>query len=211
MSDTRAGSAGAWLRRPGRAWCVVAALLALGSALAWGGHATPWIDWQPALWPSQPWRAFSAAFVHYSGLHLLGNAAGLALATALGVAARAPLRVALAWFVAWPLTQIGLLCQPDLLHYGGVSGVVHAGVAVACTYLMLTGHHWLGGAVYTGLLVKVWTEAPWGTPLRHLPDWDIAIAPLVHATGTAAGTVCAAVAEGLACYRRRGGAGASLK
>ena len=27
-----------------------------------------------------------------------------------------------AWFVAWPLTHLGLLLQPSLLHYGGLSG-----------------------------------------------------------------------------------------
>jgi rhomboid family GlyGly-CTERM serine protease len=177
-------------------------MLALGSALA-QGRSPAAIDWQPGLAASQPWRAFSAAFVHYSALHLAGNAAGLALAAALGVAARTPWRLALAWFVAWPLTQLGLLAQPELAHYGGLSGVVHAGVAIVCVHLLFAGHRWLGGAMLAGVLLKVLSETPWGTPLRHPLDWDIAIAPLVHATGLVAGTACALLVEGVA-WRRRG-------
>ena len=188
--------------RPGWAWCAVALLLAVGSALAWG--RPNWgIDWQPRLWASEPWRAFSAAFVHYSALHLLGNAAGLALVAALGAAARVPGRVALAWLAAWPLTQLGLLWQPALAHYGGVSGVVHAGVAIVCVHLLCTGHRWLGGPLLAMLLAKVLSESPWASPLRYPPGWDIAVAPLAHATGLIAGTVCALIGEALAGASRR--------
>ena len=190
------------LRRPGWAWCAVALLLALGALLA-QGRPHEAIDWQPGLAASQPWRAFSAAFVHYSTLHLAGNAAGLALVAALGVAARAPLRLALAWLAAWPLTQLGLLAQPALAHYGGMSGVVHAGVAIVCVHLLFAGHRWLGGAMLAGELLKVLSEAPWGAAVRQEPGWDIAIAPFAHATGLAAGTACALLGEGVAGWRRR--------
>jgi hypothetical protein len=39
--------------------------------------------------------------------------------------------------------------------------------------------------------VKLLIEAPWGPALRHPPDWDIAIAPLAHATGAIAGLAAA--------------------
>ena len=189
-------------RRPGAGWCVVALLLALGSALAQARPSTS-IDWQPGLVASQPWRAFSAEFVHYSTLHLAGNAAGLALVAAFGVAARAPWWLALAWFAAWPLTQLGLLWQPELSHYGGLSGVVHAGVAIVALHLVLHGHRWVGGAVLAGLLAKVVSESPWGAPLRYPPGWDIAIAPFAHASGLVAGTACALLAEASAWLGRR--------
>ena len=38
--------------------------------------------------------------------------------------------------LARPLTQLGLLMRPDLLHYGGLSGVLHAGVAAAALWLV---------------------------------------------------------------------------
>jgi rhomboid family GlyGly-CTERM serine protease len=177
-------------------------MLALGSLLA-NAQPTTAIDWQPGRWASQPWRAFSAVFVHYSALHLAGNVAGLVLVAALGAAARVPWRLALAWLVAWPLTQLGLLWQPELAHYGGLSGVVHAGVAIVGVHLLFAGHRVLGGAILGVLLAKVLSETPWGAPLRHPPGWDIAIAPLAHACGLIAGTACAALAEGLASLRRR--------
>jgi hypothetical protein len=118
--------------------------------------------------------------------------------TALGVAARAPWRLALAWLAAWPLTQLGLLWRPELAHYGGLSGVVHAGVAIVCVHLVATGHRFVGGAVLTGLFVKVLSETPWGAATRQPPGWDIAIAPVAHATGVIAGAGCALLAEGLA-------------
>src|SRR6185369_416542 len=92
----------------GRAWCALAAVLAVGAALAFGRESTAF-DWQPSLALAQPWRAFSAAFIHYSALHLSANLAGAVLVGALGFFARVPSPVALAWLVAWPLTQLGLL------------------------------------------------------------------------------------------------------
>jgi len=187
-----------WWQRPGRAWCAVAALLAAGSALAWG--VPPMLlDWQPQLAASQPWRAFSAAFVHYSVIHVAGNAAGLVVVAAYGAAARVPPRLAAAWLAAWPLTQLGLLLRPDLAHYGGVSGVVHAGVAIVTLHVRAAGpRRWVAGLVLAGLVTKIVLEEPLGAPLRHFDGFDIAIAPLVHATGAVAGAACYAVARACA-------------
>lgn len=192
-------------RWPDRAWLAVALLLAVGSALAYVAPqvSRAAIDWQPGLALAEPWRAISAAFVHYSRLHLIGNAAGLALTAAYGVAARVPPRLALAWLVAWPLTQLGLLVQPGLLHYGGLSGVVHAGVAIVTLYVILIGHRWIGGTVLVMLFVKLATESPLGAPVQQVSGWDIGLAPIAHLTGVAAGLLCCAVAEAAASVERR--------
>lgn len=200
----RDGARAPWWRRPGRAWLALAVLLAIGSALVHGRPSSTLasLDWQPRLALAEPWRAFSAAFVHYSNLHLIGNAAGLALTAAYGWAARIPARLALAWLVAWPLTQLGLLAQPALAHYGGLSGVVHAGVAIVTLYVILVGHRWIGGTVLVMLFVKLATEAPFGAPLRQVAGWDIALAPLAHFTGVTAGLLCCALAEAAAHVAR---------
>ena len=185
------------------AWLALAAILSVGALLAWPLPRAA-IDWQPALAWTQAWRAFTAAAVHYSGLHLGANLLGAALVAALGVVANVPVRMVWAWGAAWPLTQFGLLLKPELLHYGGLSGVLHAGVAVASLYLVMCGaraQRWIGVAILAGACIKVIGETPWGAPLRHGGGWDIAVAPLAHATGLIAGLLCAGVAEIVA--RRR--------
>jgi rhomboid family GlyGly-CTERM serine protease len=195
-----------------RAWvglavllCALAGGVALVGTLTSHGIAPTTIDWQPGLALHQPWRAFSAAALHYSPRHLGANLLGCVLVAALGVTAQVPRPMAWAWFVAWPLTQFGLLLQPALLHFGGLSGVLHAGVAVAATHLLLaaTGRRRaLGAAVLIGAGIKVVSEAPWGEPLRHLPEWDIAVAPLAHASGLVAGVLCALLARRIHSLRR---------
>lgn len=186
------------LAKPGRAWGGLAALLGV---VALAGWATPHgaLDWQPALALTQPWRAFSAVGVHFSLLHLLANLAGVAAVGALGISARAPLSATWAWVAAWPLTQLGLLLEPALLHYGGLSGVLHAGVAVIAVVLLwlpnASTRRWVGIALLAGLILKIVLEAPWGAPLRYPAGIDIAVAPLAHASGLVAGLLCAIVAR----------------
>ncbi|HEY9065906.1 MAG TPA: rhombosortase [Burkholderiaceae bacterium] len=193
MTGTPAGA------RPGWAWAALAALLALVALIGWALPRET-LDWQPALARAEPWRALSAVGVHYSALHLFANLAGTVAVGALGVAARAPAASAWAWAAAWPLTQLGLVVEPALSHYGGLSGVLHAGVAVIALQLLLAtpatpAQRWVGAALLAGLCLKVAREAPWGAPLRHPAGWDIAVAPLAHASGFAAGAACALVAR----------------
>ena len=181
------------------AWAGAATLMGL-AALALNRVDPTAIDWQPALATHEPWRAWSAVFVHYSGLHLAANLAGAVLVGALGAVARVPSRSVAAWLAAWPLTQFGLALQPALVHYGGLSGVLHAGVAVVVVHLLCNGNtreRRIGLAIAAGLALKVVSESPWGAPLRHPPGWDIAVAPLAHASGVLAGALCAGIGEAL--------------
>ena len=181
--------------RPAVAWAGVAALFAVCALLGFTVDREV-LDWQPSLVVTEPWRAFTAIGVHYSVAHLVGNVAGVAITGAFGVVARAPARLAGAWLVAWPLTQLGLLVKPSLLHYGGLSGVVHAGVAVVIVFLLAKGtraQRWVAGLVLLGFVAKLISEAPWGPPVRHSASWDIDVAPIVHVTGALAGALCAAI------------------
>jgi rhomboid family GlyGly-CTERM serine protease len=177
---------------------LVSVLLGAGSAVAWWLPAV-WLDWQPELVATAPWRAWTAAWVHWSPLHLGANLAGLAVVAALGWVARLPRPAALAWACAWPMTQAALLWRPELAHYGGLSGVLHAGVAVAALWLVagpardlpaVSTRRRTGMAIAACLVAKVLLERPWGPALQHPAEWDIAIAPLAHATGTLAGALC---------------------
>ncbi|WP_293994790.1 rhombosortase [Sphaerotilus sp.] len=179
------------------AWLGVGLLLvlpSLGVALR-PGLARLVLAWVPALAWSEPWRWWSAAWVHLSGLHLLANLAGAALVLLLGGVARLPREAAWAWGLAWPLTHLGLLLQPALLRYGGLSGVLHAGVAVAAVALLRTAplrrERVLGALLLAGLCAKVLGERAWAHTLVTPPGWDIAVAPLAHASGTVCGVLAA--------------------
>ena len=169
-------------------------LLAAGGALLAQALDPALLRWQPELAFTQPWRWVSAAWVHLSALHLAANLLGTALVAALGRAAGCGGRAALAWALAWPLTQGGLLAQPALQQYGGLSGVLHAAVAVAAWQVLRAERgrrRAIGGALLAGLLAKLLLEAPWQGPLRQVPGWDLLIAPGAHASGVAAGLLCA--------------------
>jgi rhomboid family GlyGly-CTERM serine protease len=186
------------------AWLALASLLSLAAVLATAANPLS-IDWQPTRAADEPWRLWTAAFVHYSALHLTANLAGAALVALLGWRAGLPLRSTLAWFIAWPLTQAGLWLRPDLLHYGGLSGVLHAGVAVVAVQLLAEGsrqQRWLGGTVLVAMSAKLVSETPWQAAVQHVEGWDIGIAPFAHVCGMAAGVLCGMVAEASHRLRR---------
>ena len=116
------------------------ALLGLGAALAWPIDPAA-IDWQPARVASEPWRAVSAACgpLQRAPSRRQSRRLGAGRAARL-VRARAVAERARRGLIAWPLTQLGLLARPDLLHYGGLSGVLHAGVACVAWRLIVHEH-----------------------------------------------------------------------
>ena len=184
------------LRRPGRAWALLAASIFLAT-LAAQAVPTTVLDWQPGLAATEPWRWWTALFVHFSRLHLGANLLGLVLVAALGLSARVPWPISAAWFVAWPLTHLALLLQPALRHYGGLSGVLHAAVAIVAVHLLTQPRQRLiGAAILAGLGVKVVSESPWLGPVQHSAGWDIGVAPIAHACGLVVGIACALVAVG---------------
>lgn len=201
LADLRARTAGL---PPGLPWAGLCAAAALGALLARAVDPAL-LRWQPELAFGQPWRLVTAAWVHLSDRHLAANLAGTVVVAALGRAAGCDCRAAAAWALAWPLTQLGLLAQPALSAYGGLSGVLHAAVAVAAWQLLRAERglrQAVGGAVAAGLLAKLLLEASWQGPLRTPPGWDIAIAPAAHASGALAGWLCA-LACGVGSAARR--------
>jgi hypothetical protein len=254
----------------GMAWVVLAVLLCAGAlfvtALGAADGATlatappaRALDWQPALGLHQPWRLWTAAWVHWSRPHLLVNVLGAGVVAFVGWRARLDGGAALAWFVAWPLTQLAMAALgaervgAAMPHYGGLSGVLHAGVVVlglslawpaaparirpraarsrpdagfAATRASIVEpsritegpwamtemgavtappfstleqsardfaagrplrERWIGVAIVAGTLLKVLLEAPWNLAPRPSAALGIAVAPVAHACGLAAG------------------------
>jgi rhomboid family GlyGly-CTERM serine protease len=180
---------------PGRAWAALVGLWMLASAIVWllpMTLPTPLLDWQPERASAELWRAFTAAWVHWSALHLGANLLAALVVGLFGYTARLPTRCTLAWLLAWPLTHVALAFKPELLHYGGLSGVLHGGVAIVCAYLLSYGQgraRWIGAGVSLGLLIKLASEEPFGPAARTSAEWDIAVAPFSHLAGALAGLV----------------------
>lgn len=176
---------------------MLALLLAASSALTWFVHANPSLEWQPGAARSQPWRWWTAAFVHWTPLHLGANLLATAMVAAYGWVARVPTAVALAWAAAWPCTQLALLLKPQLLHYAGLSGVLHAGVAAVSMWLVMRGNRTERGVGWMMLLgqgVKLLLEQPWGAAVHAPTELDVPVAPLAHAAGSVFGALFAAIA-----------------
>ena len=183
--------------KPGQAWLALCALLAAGAVTAslWPASA---LEWRPDDALAEPWRWWTAAFVHWTPRHLAANLAGAAVLAVFGWTARTPTHVAIAWAAAWPLTQLALLAQPALQHYGGLSGVLHAGVAAAAWSLSSRdrgGRRLVGAAVLGGLALKLLLERPWAAVTMVVPEWDFPVAPFAHATGALGGLLAAVVAD----------------
>lgn len=172
------------------AWAGLGALLLLP---AWGVWGTPTVQaalaWRADTVLGEPWRLWSAAWVHLSGLHLAANTAGALLVIALGLAAAVPPRATLAWALTWPLTHAALAAVPAVARYGGLSGVLHAGVAVVAMVLFLRAgktEQRLGLALGAGLALKLLLESPWH-PVTRSEGWDFPVAPIAHAAGALLG------------------------
>lgn len=172
------------------AWpgALAAAALAGAAAQTLPQHG---LDWEPVLIWREPWRAVTGALVHWSRQHLLMNLVGSAALAWLGWRAALGPRAVAAWALAWPLTQLGLLLQPALRHYGGLSGVLHAAAAITAATLLARGgerrNRLVGGLLALGLLIKLVFEQPWGAATQRVEGWDFALAPAAHASGALAG------------------------
>jgi len=135
------------LRIDGMAWALLTGLLCLCAIVvtaicAEGGRAPAAaplagvLDWQAALGLRQPWRLWTCAWVHWNAAHLAVNLVGGAVVAFVGWRARLGVDAAVAWLLAWPLTQLAMAALgadrvgAAMPHYGGLSGVLHAGVVV---------------------------------------------------------------------------------
>ena len=196
MSPARAATAGIAL------WWLTSLLLGLP---AWWVGWVP-LDQAPPTWPAlaqswalhpdaglaQPaWVWWSTGWLHGSALHLSHNLMALGLIALLATASGVSTRAAIAWALAWPLTHLGMLLQPSLHTYIGMSGVLHAGVAVLCSQQIEPGRQrrlqLVGWIMLMGLGFKIFMENPWHMPLERPPGSDITVAPWAHLSGSVAG------------------------
>jgi hypothetical protein len=116
-------------------------------------------------------------------------------------------REALALFMAWPLTTLGLLFWPAVGWYAGLSGVIHAAAAiVAWRALTQRSARGIGALLAVGLCIKLLLERGWAAPVAFDSHWGFNVVYAAHLSGTVTGLIAAAVMDGAArvfcCWRR---------
>lgn len=182
-------------------WLWVGFATSMALATGWMWIAAPsdaqrfrW-DWQPALAAAEPWRVFTAAWVHWSVQHAALNAAAMTVLAAFGWVARLPRAATVAWLIAWPMTHLAMLAATVPTHYGGLSGIAHAGACVAGVWLVATpgpaSRRMLGGVWLALLVLKLAFEVRVGPTLLGRGADAVVSVPAAHVCGALAGFAAA--------------------
>jgi hypothetical protein len=187
-----------------KAWLAVCALLGGGSVLAawltgvappvpeWPAHP---LAWEAARWVRHPWTLWTSAWVHTSLGNLSGNLLaiiGLAIA---GAALGAQRPAAIALLVAWPVSTLALLIWPQVTHYAGLGGPIHAAAAVLGVHMAARpALKPFSPLLFAALALKLLAERAWTQPVAFDPSWGFNVVYAAHLTGALAGAVCGALA-----------------
>mgnify|MGYP000732884295 CR=1 FL=1 len=115
--------------------------------------------------------------------------------------------VGVAWLLAWPLTQISLLCWPQVGHAVGLSGLMHAGtlllaVQIALARIPIRGARFWGLLLIWGVLTKVVLERGWSHPLVWDAGQQLWVVQAAHVTGAFWGVVLGLMVAALPGARR---------
>ena len=195
------------MNQPSREWLALCALHIALSMLAWWArtNVVDAITWQSDHWLHQPWTLWTSSWVHMNPPHLIGNQVALGALAALAWVVRPTRASALAWLLAWPLLQLSLLLWPQIGYAVGLSGLLHAGVAVMAIHLLLKrivvpkARRW-GALLALGLLTKLVVESAWSNPVAWDPANNMSVVQAAHLAGAFWGAVL-----GLALGRRQRG------
>ena len=156
----------------------------------------------PASWALHPdaglhqnaLNFWTCAWLHANTAHLFANLVGLSLIVCLGWILKLAPQAAIAWALAWPLTHVALLLDTRLSTYYGLSGVLHAGLGIIATSLILDpsslAGKWtkpFGWALLGGLFVKCWLDNPHWQALVPRPELAMNAAPMSHWAGALVG------------------------
>ena len=190
-------------------WGACAGVAALSAAFSF----VPWLHavglyQRDAVRAGQWWRLVTAMWVHLDAWHWLADgmaAVGLILLLARALRPQAIIGVLVACGV---LVQMVLLNQPAVQWYGGLSGALHGLAAWGGLRLLQPApeagedgfSRWIGVALCVGVLVKVWLEQSWLSPIIYDPHWGFGVVRIAHAVGAVSGLLIWVLGE----WRARG-------
>ncbi len=190
-------------------WGACAGVVALSAAFSF----VPWLHavglyQRDAVRAGQWWRLVTAMWVHLNMWHWLADgmaAVGLVLLLVRVLRPQAIVGVLVACGV---LVQMVLLNQPAVQWYGGLSGALHGLAAWGGLRLLQPAaeaaddgfSRWIGVALCVGVLVKVWLEQSWLSPIVYDPHWGFGVVRIAHAVGAVSGLLIWVLGE----WRARG-------
>jgi len=170
------------MKRSG-SWLLLCALHAVASMLLWWARegVVDVFIWRADGWTAQPWTLWTSAWVHLNTPQLIFNQIALGALTAF------------AWvLLAWPLGQLSLLWWPQIGYAVGLSGLLHAGVAVLAVQLLRRripipkAKRW-GGLLALVLLGKLLLERGWAYPVVWDGANDMSVVQAGHLSAAAWG------------------------
>lgn len=188
-------------------WLALCALHGTASMLVWwmGEPLASVTIWRDQGWMNRPWTWWTSAWVHMNTPHLISNQLAVGALAAMAWVLRPDQWAALAWSLAWPLVALALPWWPQVGYYAGLSGLIHAAVAVVAVDLLTQpdsvpkARRW-GGLLAAGLVVKLVFEQGWHWPVVWSEGLGISVVQAAHLVGAVAG---AAVMLALVGWRRR--------
>lgn len=134
------------------------------------------------------WRIFTGHFFHTNQFHLLLNLAGLTLLTALHHKFYKPAEYFLLFIFSSLFISIALLLSSPLMHYVGLSGVLH-GLFAWGALKDIGDNEKTGYLLFAGLWVKVIYEQTYGASKDIASLINASVAIDAHLWGALAGTI----------------------
>lgn len=178
-------------------WLSLCLLHAVASMLVWwaGAPVAQALTWKAETWLQQPWTLWTTPWVHIHTPHLIGNQLAVGALAAMAWLIRPNVVASLAWLLAWPTLALALPLWPHIGYAVGLSGLIHAAVAVVAVQLLWgqaplvpRGRRW-GGLLAAGLCGKLALEQGWHWPVVWSNSAGMSVVQAAHLTGAVAGAV----------------------
>lgn len=175
-------------------WLSLCVLHAVASMLVWwiGERLSGRLLWRATDWDERPWSLWTSAWVHINTQHLISNQLTVGALAAMVWVLKPGLRASLAWLLTWPVIPLVLPYWPHIGYYAGLSGLIHAAVAVIGVSLVAgqsqvpMARRW-GLMLLGGLLVKLLFERGWHWPVVWSDNLGISVVQAAHLVGAVTG------------------------
>lgn len=176
-------------------WLSLCLLHAVASMLVWwaGAPLAQVLTWRSDTWWQHPWTLWTTPWVHIHTPHLIGNQMAVGALAAMAWLVRPNALASAAWLMAWPTVALVLPLWPHIGYAVGLSGLIHAAVAVVAVHLLWgqgalgPRHRRWGCVLAAGLGAKLALEQGWHWPVVWSNGADMSVVQAAHLTGAVAG------------------------